>query len=252
MARKTRKPLTFVGAYQVNLDNQIVVYTLKRSVGARYARLEVRLDSGLTLVIPRTYKQSQIPALLEKKKRWILSKLARYKQSPGIPTERELKDSDTIPYLGRNLEISIQENYSDIGSIGTEGDRLIINVPNQNHKLGLIIVQWYKRQAAEIIKEKVDKLSARFGLTYNRLSIRSQRTRWGSCSYDGNLNFNWKLIMAPEPVVDYVVIHELMHLEEMNHTSKFWKLVADLCPRWREHKKWLREHEAELAMKLTT
>ena len=250
MARKTRTSLTFIGAYQVNLGNQIISYTVKRSAGARYARLEIKLDTGLTLVIPRAYNLSQVPALLEKKKRWILNKLAKCKQSPGFPTERELKDSDTIPYLGRDLEVSIQENHGGIGSISTEGDRLIINLPNQNHKLGLIVVQWYKRQAAEIIGEKVEKLSTKFRLTYNKLYIRSQRTRWGSCSYNGNLNFNWKLIMAPEPVIDYVVIHELMHLEEMNHAKKFWKLVAEQCPQWREHKKWLREHEAELAMKL--
>lgn len=251
MARKTRSPLTFVGAYNVNLDNQIVSYTVKRSAEARYVRLEIRLDTGLTLVIPRTYNPSQISALLEKKKRWILSKLARFRQSPGFPAERELKDNDTIPYLGRDLEIKISPQNRNINNMEIEGNRLIINLPGQNHQLGLMIVQWYKRQAAEIIGEKVEKLSAKFGLAYNRLSIRSQRTRWGSCSYDGNLNFNWKLIMAPEPVVDYVVIHELMHLEEMNHTSKFWKLVAELCPRWREHKKWLREHEVELATKLS-
>ena len=258
MARKTQTSLTFIGAYQVNLGNQIIPYTVKRSSGARYARLEIKLDTGLNVVIPKFYKIEQIQALLETKKRWILNKLARFSQSPALKTERELNDSDTIPYLGRDLEIKINRHHGDFNSVGiesgteikVEGNKLIANITNTTYKLNSVIVQWYKKQAAEIIGAKVEKLSTKFRLTYNKLYIRSQRTRWGSCSYNGNLNFNWKLIMAPEPVIDYVVIHELMHLEEMNHAKKFWKLVAEQCPQWREHKKWLREHEAELAMKL--
>lgn len=250
MARKTRRPLTLVGAYDINLDNQSVSYSVKRSNGARYARLEIRADTGLTLVIPRNYSLTDIPALLDKKKRWILNKLDRYKQLSGSTAHRGLKDNDKIPYLGRDLEIKVTQNHQGVGSIGKEGDRLLVNLPVQNSQLGLVIAQWYKKQAFEVIKEKVEKLSARFKLVYNRLTIRSQRTRWGSCSYSGNLNFNWKLIMAPEPVVDYVIIHELFHLQEMNHGKGFWKLVAEQCPRWHEHKKWLREHEAELAAKL--
>ena len=250
MARRNRVPLSVVGTYQINLDGQTIACIVKRSARARYIRFEVRLDTGLTVVIPRFYNIGQIHSLLETKRRWILSKLANCVQSPTLTNHRELKESDIIPYLGRELELRIQQNQKGADSVGIDGDKLVVTLTNQNGKLKWMLEQWYRRQAAEIIQEKVDKLSARFGLTYNRICIRAQRTRWGSCSYSGNLNFNWKLIMAPEPVVDYVVIHELMHLEEMNHTNRFWKLVAEKCPDWRELKKWLREHEAELATKL--
>ncbi len=102
----------------------------------------------------------------------------------------------------------------------------------------------------KLVEEKIDKLSAHLGVRYNRLVIRGQKTRWGSCSRKSNLSFNWKLIMAPEPVINYVIIHELAHLKEMNHTKRFWELVAQYCPRWREHKKWLNDHTAELGTKL--
>jgi hypothetical protein len=105
-------------------------------------------------------------------------------------------------------------------------------------------------QAAKLMKQQADKIGAQLGLTYKRLIIRGQKTRWGSCSQMGNLSFNWKLIMAPEPVIEYVVIHELAHLKEMNHAKSFWQLVARHCPRWRQHRKWLKDHEAALASKI--
>ena len=247
MSRKKRSPLIVAGIYQTNFDGLTVPYTVKRSAVARYVRLEIKLDTGLTVVIPKAYKIEHIPALLNTKKRWILNRLAKYSQSPGVSRERQIKDGGTLPYLGQNLEVAIHRNHVSKDCIIIEGNTLNIHLGTDHDKLNQFVIQWYKQQAADIIKEKADKLCKRFGLSYHRLSIRSQRTRWGSCSYNGNLNFNWKLIMGPEPVVDYVVIHELMHLEEMNHTGKFWKLVAELCPRWREHKKWLREHEANIS-----
>ena len=115
-----------------------------------------------------------------------------------------------------------------------------INVDNPN----------WKEKCEKLIKKRADELCSLLGVTYGRLSIRRAKTRWGSCSRKGNLNFNWKLMMAPEPVIDYVIIHELAHLKEMNHSKNFWKVVAEHCPQWRKRKKWLRDHETELASTL--
>lgn len=112
--------------------------------------------------------------------------------------------------------------------------------------------QWYRTEAARLITEIADKLSSQMGIDYKRILIRGQKTRWGSCSHKKNLSFNWKLIMAPEPVVEYVTIHELIHLKEMNHSKKFWELIAQYCPDWRQHKKWLKQHEVDLTARLCT
>lgn len=109
----------------------------------------------------------------------------------------------------------------------------------------------YRAEARKLIEEQLDKLSARLEVNCNRITIRGQKTRWGSCSQKGRLNFNWRLIMAPKPVIDYIVIHELAHLKEMNHSKKFWGLVAQHCPRWREHKKWLKDNECGLLTRLS-
>ena len=88
------------------------------------------------------------------------------------------------------------------------------------------------------------------GLSYNRLIIKGQKTLWGSCSRKRNLNFNWRLMMALEPVIIYVVVHELAHLKFMNHSRKFWQLVEKYCPDWRQHRTWLRIHSTELNREL--
>ncbi len=143
-----------------------------------------------------------------------------------------------------------RNNQGMADSVELEQNRLVVNLNARNGQLNLVLEAWYRQQAERLIKKRADELCPRLGVTYGRLSIRGARTRWGSCSRKGNLNLNWKLMMLPEPVIDYVVIHELAHLKEMNHSKKFWDLVAEHCPQWRKHGKRLKDHAAELSAKL--
>jgi len=104
-----------------------------------------------------------------------------------------------------------------------------------------------RRDAGELIKSRVAYWAARLGLGYSRVFIKEQRSRWGSCSSAGNLNFNWRLAAAPPEVLDYVVIHELCHLREMNHSRRFWALVAQACPDHKVRRRWLRDNGRALA-----
>jgi len=251
MVRESGPQLTLAGERKTTLDGQTISYIVKRSANAKHIRLEVRSETGLTVVIPKSYNARYIPDLLEAKRGWILSKLAKYDQLRSHRTENELKSGDTLTYLGQHLEVVVQQNHGSGDSVRLERNKLIVVLRAENGRLDLALERWYRMQAADLIRGKVERASAHLGLTYNRVIIRGQKTRWGSCSHKGNLSFNWKLIMAPEPVIDYVIIHELAHLREMNHTKRFWGLVAEHCPQWREHKKWLRDHGAELAAKLS-
>jgi predicted metal-dependent hydrolase len=238
---------------ETSINKQTITYTVKRSLRARHVRLEVRPQAGLTVIIPHSYNIGQLPRLLKSKERWISNNLARYSHFQSLSAEKELKSGDTVPYLGRNLELVKQENHDGVGSITLEGNTLAVS-PGlfKNGILELALEQWYRTEAAKVISERIDKLSSKIGIGYKRIVIRGQKTRWGSCSRKRNLNFNWKLLMAPEPVIDYVIIHELTHLKEMNHSKRFWKLVAQYCPGWREHKKWLKQHETNLSARFCT
>lgn len=100
----------------------------------------------------------------------------------------------------------------------------------------------YREEARKVLSEKTAYYAERMGVTYGRISIRGQKTRWGSCSSKGNLNYNWKLMLCPDRIQDYVVVHELAHRREMNHSKAFYRIVEEILPDYRECIKWLREH----------
>ena len=237
---------TTIEKRQITINSQTISYILKRSARAKQIRLEIKRDTGLTVVVPRSYGLNQLTSFLEAKQSWILGNLAKCEEIQSLYAGKELKNGDTIPYLGRNLKLVIQENHRNASNVKLVQDILIVSLRPGNGRLNIALERWYRMQAAELMKKKVDELSARLGISYTRLTIRGQKTRWGSCSRKGNLSFNWKLLMAPEPVIDYVIIHELAHLKEMNHTKRFWAIVDEYCPQWRKYRKWLRDFNIHL------
>ena len=253
MARKTGHQSALIEKRETIVNGQTITYAVKRSLRAKRVRLEVRPQTGLTVVVPRSYNIGQLTGLLKSKERWISRNLARFSHFQSLPAKKELRSGDTVPYLGRDLKLVKRENHDVACSVMLDGNKLAVS-PGlfKNGILELALEQWYRTEATKLINERADKLSSQLGTSYKRIVIRGQKTRWGSCSRKKNLSFNWKLIMAPQPVLDYVIIHELVHLKEMNHSKRFWELVAQYCPGWREHKKWLKQHEADLSARFCT
>lgn len=242
MGRDSKPGNTAKGKYSIILAGQSISYDIKRSPKAKHIRLEVRSETGLTVIIPRLYNAGELPALIKKKQRWILEKIAKYNNNQTSRQSNTVKNGDSVLYLGQGFEVVGVQSYKNHVTMNVESNRLEVGMKTDNRGLSVILEGWYRKQAANLIEEKAKKLCVRMGITYNRISIRGQKTRWGSCSKQGNLSFNWKLIMAPEPVVDYVIIHELAHLIEMNHSKRFWQIVENNCPNWSDHRKWLKEH----------
>ena len=125
---------------------------------------------------------------------------------------------------------------------------LTLGAPEDEEQVRAALKQALSRRALERIRERLAHYAPRLGVTFNRVAIRDQRSRWGSCSSKQNLNFNWKLIMAPPEALNYVVIHELCHLIEFNHSPRFWRLVEGQMPEYEYWKKWLKEHGKELGV----
>lgn len=123
-----------------------------------------------------------------------------------------------------------------------EAPRLPALTPEEVRKL--------TERAAEVLPQRVRFFGEKMGVTYGRITIRGQHTRWGSCSAKGNLNFNYLLMLCPEDVRDYVVVHELCHRKEMNHSVRFWAAVEQVCPRFRSHRKWLKDNGGSLISRL--
>ncbi len=230
----------------------MVPYVVKRSSMAKQVRFEIRSGRGLTVILPRHCNLDVLDEMLESKARWILDKMDKF-AGPAHPKGNGwLRFGHTVPYLGQEVQIVSCQEIASVESVELQGRTLIVHWGQVCSDLESLLERWYRGQAATILEGKARVFAAAFGVRYSRFSIRGQRTRWASCSHKGTLSFNWRLIMAPEAVVDYVVIHEVAHLKEMNHTRRFWGLVAERCPSWREHKRWLDDHGTDLAAVLSS
>ncbi len=153
-----------------------------------------------------------------------------------------------VPFRGGSLDLRVEIDPEAAFSKVQEGtgELLLIRSPKDPAKPRELLNAWYQEQAGRLFSERAAMWSARMGLSFRALRIKDQRTLWGSCSREGNLNFNWRVVLAPPEVLDYLVIHELAHLREMNHSRRFWAVVAAQCPDWKTHRDWLREHSRDL------
>ncbi len=216
---------------KINLQHKEINYTLRYSSRAKYLRLQINGCNELEVVLPRRYKHEKVEDFILQKKEWILKHLkekqiAKYyflgeEVSVLINYDLFLKKPH-INYLNRKLTASIPSGYNSF----TQDD--IYNV-------------WLKHKAKAYLPVRVKELSERTGFDYKKITIRSQKTRWGSCSTSGRLSFNYRLLRFRKEVIDYIIIHELCHLKEMNHSKKFWKIVEGFCPSYRELKIELRK-----------
>ena len=150
--------------------------------------------------------------------------------------------SATIPYLGERLRLVAQPGRT---RVHRRDDTLLVPVGKSRITA---LERFYRRAARTEIAARLERACEATGNSYTKLAIRNQRTRWASCSSNGTMSFNWRLLLAPEPVLDYVVWHEVCHLQVMDHSPRFWALVARYCPDHREHARWLRRHGPSLVL----
>jgi len=232
----------------VNLGCDTITYRHRVSYRARRLRFEVRPGAGLEVTTPPGVSVARIEAVMREKTQWITTMLARYAQPPRSVVETPLQSGALLPFAGGwlRLIVDVKPASRRPSPQMEEGTlRLMVSEPTAA-ALHAALETWYRRQGRRVFAERVAYWNAQFGFKFGRIAIRDQKSRWGSCSRQGNLNFNWRLLLAPLAVLDYIVIHELAHLKEGNHSPRFWALVAAKCPDYRRHRDWLRQHGPEL------
>lgn len=235
------------GPRTITLAGREVTYRVRRSARARYARLRASPSIGLEVVLPEGAAASEAARLLETNQDWIFDKLDRFEAAPA-EAGPHLADGSTLPFLGRSLTLAVRIEEGQPRA-GLRGSTLTVTVSNPDQAiLRAVIEAWFRYQARHVFAEQVADINQSFGFTYQRITIKNQRSRWGSCSAHGNLNFNWRLLLAPLSIVRYVVTHELAHLAELNHSPRFWSLVASRCPDYRTAQEWLKQHGPELGI----
>lgn len=236
----------------ITLDGRTVPYTVRRSDRARQIRLRVGHACGLEIVVPARSRLPDIPALLRERSAWILRALDRV-AAQATPPPPALVDGATLPYLGseHRLILATGPGVSPAVQHDAAARTLTARFDPAVYDLRAVLDWWFRSRARDTLTARVEHFAAILNVRPARLTIRDTRSRWGSCSSRGGVNFSWRLILAPPPILDYVVIHELAHLRELNHSPRFWAILAEHCPDYPLHQSWLKEHGATLHAILT-
>lgn len=207
----------------------------------RRKSVDIRVEDGaVSVVVPVCTSAEKIDLLLAAKRQWIKEKIALQRELNPVSTKQYVS-GEAFPYLGRNYRLKVEAgNFAPVKLLN---GRLVVTVPNgseQPHMIRNALVRWYKRQAEQKLTEKVKRFAPMVGVEPAGVGIRTFKSRWGSCTAKGKLEFNWLIMMAPNRMVDYVVIHELCHLIRHDHSPEFWREMARVMPEYLRCREWLK------------
>jgi len=209
----------------------------------RTIALIVERDGRLVVRAPLHVTDGQIHKFAESKVNWIKAKQAQAKKNSAVARKRYVEGEEFL-YLGQAYAL-VFVNHQKPALIH---DSRFVLATTALPRARQLFVGWYKEQALRVISERVNLYAARYGYTCRQVKITSARTRWGSCSPNGNLSFTWRLVMAPLAVIDYVVVHELVHLKVKNHSKNFWGQVGEIMPDYKQYIAWLKANSPFLTL----
>jgi predicted metal-dependent hydrolase len=222
--------------------NPIPIDQLIRS-RRRSISLMITKEAKLIVRAPHAVTDSYIQQVIQQKSAWIVQKQEYFRRKPQAVAKNFLEGEEFL-FLGKSYPLKIVD---DLPKAVLLEDTLKISAMvlgnARQHIYG-----WYKSQALEYISQRVSQLAQANGLVYQHVGVNDAQTRWGSCGYKGTLNFSWRLIMAPPRVIDYVVIHELMHLKQRNHSRLFWQEVKKCIPDYKSDEHWLSQNNNLLTL----
>ena len=235
--------------YISHQNQKIAIYLKKSSKRKKTITLKIDKSQNITLLAPISVSDQSIQKFISCKKPWLLKKIEEQTSLPPIPTYH-LKNGEKYHFLGKEVylqliyqanpkktHIKLQYPYLEITT------HKMPTSPQNKKYLKKQLFNFYKEQAKKIITPRINHYAQKMELKNFQLSIKKQKTRWGSCNNHGHITINWRSIMTPLEILDYIIVHELAHLKEMNHSSKFWHWVSTILPDYQQHRKKLRTTE---------
>ncbi len=210
-------------------DNYILI---RKEV--KHARLRVSEDGRVRIIAPPTFSEDDITAMLKKKAKWIDSNLKYFNGMSKVELQR-----NQLLLFGNRYSYFYDTTYTQKVTVDHEHKTITSQKDLLDPKTQ---ENWYRSVAKKHLTKRTKELSTKMKLPFNKLFIRESKTKWGNCSKDKNISLNWKLIKAPDYVIDYIIIHELLHTVVMSHTHKFWTLLKSYYPDYKESIKWLEKY----------
>lgn len=250
------KPLRHKSRESIIFEGKSIPFELVRTASVRGAYLKITA-TGLEVVIPLRYDSARLSKLLYEKKSWILKNLQKHAEQKS--QHQHFQDGLTMPvfgqlkiihiYLTTNKRARIRENENEINVFIPQNfksgntESFLPHNPQNLAKSKKYLEILLREKSKKYFEQRTRELGHIMQTDYGKITIRDQKTRWGSCSRTNNLNFNWRLIFMPLPVTDYIIIHELAHTIHHNHSKRFHDLVEKFCPDYKEKSKWLKQNQ---------
>lgn len=222
-------------------------YKVIRRERKKTASLQVSPSNEVSIIVPLDLEESEIHKVVKQKTQWVLKKI-RFNNEVKYPyNEKEYVSGEAFTYLGRNYRLKVIEG--DKNHIELKNGRFDATITNATQaQIKDMLTTWYMQHAEIKLIERVRRFQSRLGVSCQGIKVKTLRRQWGSCTKDAMINFNWKIIVAPMTIVDYVVVHELCHLKYNDHSKQYWKLLERVMPDYLEHKEWLRVNGAMLGI----
>jgi predicted metal-dependent hydrolase len=235
------------GQRRIQLGEHLLDYALLRSKRRTIGFLIS--DEGLRVTAPKWVTLGEIENAIREKQRWIFTKLneRRERSARRLQPQMQWRDGATLPYLGNDVVLRIRASQSLGISHDEAAQELVISLPADasEQQLKDRVQGWLQARAKELFAQRLPVYAEKLGVTYQSFALSSATTQWGSCTADGRIRLNWRLMHFALPLIDYVIAHELSHLREMNHSPRFWATVQSIFPEFEMAKKALRDSAPE-------
>jgi len=231
----------------IEFGNRKINFEIKRGNRKKTVAIHVRPTARVTVLTPRHLDGDKIRMIVRKKARSILEKQGQMEKSRHSSPRKEFVSGESFPYLGKYYRLKVVKSTSAAeGKCRLINRRLVIEVngksDSENRKTVIkrALMDWYLSQAEEKVEERANRFAKLIGKWPTSVKIKNQERRWGSCSKNGEIRFNWKIVMVPTSVIDYVVTHELCHLIYPHHSTRFWQKVQSIIPDYKRRREWLK------------
>lgn len=231
--------------HSIKFGNQTIPYTLKNS--QRRKTLSISVDQhGVSVITPSEVAQETIELTLHKKAPWIIKQLTDFEEMHTKTSKRAFMSGEKLLYLGRNYRLKVIKTDSSEPNFRFYQGRFLAelpkNVKEEEHRdlIYPLYIEWIKIRANAFALERLKRFSLKLQKEPNKVMIKDQEQRWGSCTPAGNILLNWRIFLAPVSIIDYVLAHELVHLKHMNHSKEYWETLRMLLPDYDQRKEWLR------------
>lgn len=226
--------------FTLEYETQIIHYQIIKS-NRKTITISILPTKEVIVKAPMYLSNQELTNIVKSKAKWISNKISKMPDHNQSLEKQSYNDGDRILYRGREYMLRVIETFDNKKTIvKLEQEEIVIFINSKQQEITEQLKKWYKDRARELVHERIYYYNTFINKPIGNVRIKNQKKRWGSCSSRGNLNFNWRMILMPDEMFDYIIVHEMCHLKYLNHSKAFWDFVAEIMPDYKKREQWIK------------